>query len=273
MLEKAHCRVTKEPRTHDVLEGRFSPRMCRLMFRKSPTVAHKARVDGLMAELRVAGSGKAPPDEKRAILKRVDEELALIARAEEKKTGAQPSEQDRQGLRLDIEATDVHSGKRYWLDVTCVHPTCKSSINAELKSTMRNIEAFLQGKAEKDWPCLSGARAVKAEMDKRKLYSQLAVIGQKQAADKGSRHAPTFMPLVVTTLGELGIDMIKLEEIATSADAQRLLDAREIRERDDGRDTASLTAEYRTQFRTRSQIDVAKGVAQMIAGAGIPNRV
>jgi hypothetical protein len=275
MLKKAHCSVSKEPRTHDVLEGKYSPRECRLLFRKSPTIAHKAKVDELVAQLRRANSGLVSPDEKASILKKVDEEVAIMARIEKKKTGAEPSEEDRQGLRLDAAATDTYSGKRYWMDATSPHPTCKSCIDAELKSTMQNVEAFLQGKKEKDWPCLEGARAAKAEKDKRLLYTQLAMIGQKQAADSGRKHAPKFMPLVVTTLGELGTDMIRMQEIATSAYAQRLMQERETqgREREDGRTIASLTAEYRTEFRTRPQVDVAKGVARMLGDAGIPIRM
>jgi hypothetical protein len=36
-----------------------------------------------------------------------------MARIEKKKTGSEPSEEDRQGLRLDAAATDTYSGKRY----------------------------------------------------------------------------------------------------------------------------------------------------------------
>jgi hypothetical protein len=72
-------------------------------------------------------------------MEQVAEEMALLARVEHSKHrhGEDPSESDRQGLRLDSTVTDLATGKRYWLDVMCVHPTCKSYIAAESAATQR----------------------------------------------------------------------------------------------------------------------------------------
>jgi hypothetical protein len=98
-----------------------------------------------------------------------------------------------------------------------VHSTYKSYLKAELKATELNISAFQAGLPEKQWPQRAGARATKAEKDKRALYGQLVMVGRRQQL-KGSRKSmPVFAPLVVTTHGEMGLAMIEHQEWATAA--------------------------------------------------------
>ena len=37
------------------------------------------------------------------------------------------------GLRIDLQIEDPVSNQEIWVDVTCIHPTCKSRIKTELK--------------------------------------------------------------------------------------------------------------------------------------------
>ena len=45
----------------------------------------------------------------------------------------------RKGLRIDVQLRDTFTGREWWLDATCVHPTCASRLASELVSATARL--------------------------------------------------------------------------------------------------------------------------------------
>ena len=114
----------------------------------------------------------------------------------------------------------------------------------------QNIQAFLDGMPEKDWPHLEGARAARAEKDKRALYGQMAMVGRRQHLHGLRSQEPQFMPLVITTHGEMGLSMIAHQEWVTGVYRDKVVQEGLDHPREDGLSSEQLTAIFRTEFRT-----------------------
>jgi hypothetical protein len=269
MEKQAGLSVREEPSTHDLLLRKFTPLQCRLMFHKYPNKLHLKEVEALLVLMRAAGKPRVAPAEKKELLSKIDAGLRLM-QASMKGTCYELKEKDRQGLRVDIETVDRRSGTTRWSDVTSVHSMCKSYRRAEIARTELNIAAFSAGKAEEDWPHLEGSRAAKAEKDKRALYGQMAMVGRRQHLKGLRKKEPLFVPLVVTTHGEMGLAMIAHQEWVTGVYRDKVINEGLVHEREDGVSAVQLTATFRTAFRTGVQVAIAKGLAQMLAEAGQP---
>jgi hypothetical protein len=268
MERKAGLKVGEEPSTYELLLRKFTPLQCRLMFHKSPNKQHLEDVDALLGLMTEAEKPRVTPSEKKAIMNKIDDGLKVMQMMMAGKS-YEVKEGDRQGLRVDIDIFDVHTGATRWLDVTSVHTTCKSYLKAELKWAEANIQAFLEGKDEKHWPHLEGARAAKAEKDKRALYGQMAMEGRRQKIKGLRKEEPVFVPLVVTTHGEMGLAMVKHQEWVTGVYKAKVAQDGLDHPREDGVSPKQLTSVFRTEFRTSVQVAVAKGVAQMLSEAGM----
>jgi hypothetical protein len=267
--KKAGLSVKEEPSTHDLLLRLFTPLQCRLMFHKYPSKQHLKEVEELLVLMRAAGKPRIPPAEKKKLLSKIDADLRLMQSSMKGKC-YEVKEKDRQGLRVDSETFDQHSGATRWSDVTSVHSMCKSYRRAEIARTELNIKAFLDGIPEKDWPHLEGARAAKAEKDKRALYGQMAMVGRRQHLHGLRSQEPQFVPLVITTHGEMGLAMIAHQEWVTGVYRDKVVQEGLDHPREDGLSSEQLTASFRTEFRVGVQVAVAKGLAQMLAEAGQP---
>jgi hypothetical protein len=147
------------------------------------------------------------------------------------------------------------------MSCACTPPASPTSLQSRQP---RNADALRQGRPEKEWPCKVGARVVKAEKDKRALYSQLLMVGCKQAADSGDRHASVFMPpRHDQDAGD------RDERLRQQADGGE----RQLWAQDGWQEPAQLTVEFRTSFRTGVQMAMAKGLARMLGDTGIPMRL
>jgi hypothetical protein len=269
MCKKAGLRATEEPRTYDLLLRFFTPLQCRVLFHKSPNKQHVKATEALMVLMRQASDKNTKPSKREELVRRIDTEMQVL-QALMKGTSCEVKEDDRQGLRVDIEVVDRRTGATKWLDFTSVHSTCKSYLKAELRATELNIKAFQAGLPEKQWPQRAGARATKAEKDKRALYGQLVMVGRRQQLRGLRKSKPGFAPLVVTTHGEMGLAMIEHQEWATAAYRDKITRESYDNPREDGQSVKHLTAQYRTQYRTGVQVAVAKGEAKMLSEAGLP---
>ena len=93
---------------------------------------------------------------------------------------------------------------------------------------------------------------------KHDLYRPLVTIAAKQKQDGKRQARPTFLAAVVTTLGEYGQGMFKLQEFILKTYSRKLnMEG----DRADGRTAKELTAEFRTRFRNATQVAVARGLA------------
>jgi hypothetical protein len=174
------------------------------------------------------------------------------------------------GLRIDVQITDMHTQKEFWVDTTCIHPTCQTRIRSEMKHTQAKIhvrESLRLGE-ENVIPVNEIGCAVRDQtQDKYDTYAPLIDNAKKQANDGMRPSAPTFIAAVASTYGEFGIETTKLQEFLTSAYSRKL--ARE-GDRDDGFSIQVLTADFRNRFKNSINVAVAKGLGRMINTCGWP---
>ena len=98
-------------------------------------------------------------------------------------------------------------------------------------------------------------------------YEPARAFGAAQHARGLRSHTPKFFAFVVSSLGELGEDAIRVIEILTGAYRRKV--ERE-GERDDGETPQGLTSDFRNRFHTAIQMAVLKGNARMTAASGMP---
>ena len=103
---------------------------------------------------------------------------------------------------------------------------------------------------------------------KHNVYFPLITVARKQTYDGRRINEPKFLAGVVTTLGEIGLETIKIQEFLTWVYARnKSLEG----ERQDGKKLVTLTAEFRNDLRTKIVIGVAKGMGRMLNTAGLPS--
>jgi hypothetical protein len=103
---------------------------------------------------------------------------------------------------------------------------------------------------------------------KHDVYAPLMTVALKQVSDGRRGRKPIFLAATASTLGEMGRESVQLQEFLTSTYGRKL--ARE-GPREDGQDIKKLTAAFRTKFRTRVLVSVAKGLAMQIWSSGLPS--
>ena len=151
-------------------------------------------------------------------------------------------------------------------------PTCKSRIKTELKQIKEEMQANEDERRgmnnfgrEKKY---EGYAARAQTQLKHRVYGPLITIARKQLYDGRRSREPKFFAAVATTLGEIGLETIKVQEFITWVYARnKSLEG----ERDDGKKLVTLTAEFRNDLRTKIVIGVAKGMARMLNTAGLPS--
>ena len=178
------------------------------------------------------------------------------------------------GLRVDLRIVDSesHPKQEMIVDVTSIHPTCKTRIKAEWKKTLENMA---EGEKQEALPIRKRRHLVGAAVDhqtklKHEKYAPLMALLKKQQLDGKRDTHPIFIAGVCSTLGEFGPDLFQLQEWLTKVYARKLEREEDYKgPRLDGLSTATLTAEFRTGFKTSLQVAVAKGLARMLSEAGL----
>ena len=249
--QEAGAEANLEPATHLLLLNQFTPEQCRGLFPKKPTKQMQTEISDLLAQLRAAVSA----EDKARLSKEFEAKYAAcMAR----------NKHDSTGLRIDVQIIDHQTGQELWVDTTCVHPTCKSRLDAEHQDTMDRLAAR-QGAAAK--PCNSHA-AIAQTTKKRADHAPLLAIATKQHLDGRRAMKPTFLAAVGTTLGELGPEAIRLQEALTLMYKTRVeLEG----PRPDGQTAAVLSADFRSRFRFAMLCGIAQGQALMLTTAGLPS--
>ena len=128
------------------------------------------------------------------------------------------------GLRIDAAIENPITGETKWVDVSVMHTSAASYVQAELKSvgeklTASNISAtFELPDYLKATPSPS---LLKREVEKTFKYSRLITVAAKQAKDKKRLQCPTFNPFIVSDFGDLSPAAVELQEWLVAAYAKR----------------------------------------------------
>ena len=174
------------------------------------------------------------------------------------------------GLRIDAAIENPVTGETKWTDVSVMHTTAATYVDAELKSvgekvTASSIAATFQVPdylKVKPSPSL-----LKREAEKNFKYSRLITVAQKQTKEKKRLQCPTFNPFIVSDFGDLSPAAVELQEWLVAAYAKKC-------EREgarlDGCNKADMVRSFRQKFKLNVQLAVASGFGGMLLTAGQP---
>jgi hypothetical protein len=98
-------------------------------------------------------------------------------------------------------------------------------------------------------------------------YALLAALAERQTQDGLRTSAPMILPVAVSTHGEFCPGAVRLQEWLTEKYRARVLLEGD---RDDGQKPETLTTAFRQEFRSSLLVASCKGLADMLAAAGMP---
>ena len=258
--KEAGLNVTTEPDTHGLLLGEFSRADCRRIFPKYASKTYQEKFQAILNALEVISSPACtlPTEEKAAYVQTRIDALPLLKKHELK------------GLRIDAALENPYTGETKWTDVSVMHTSSPSYVEAELKAVGEQINAsniaasfevpdYLRVKPS---PSL-----LKREAEKNFKYSRLITVAKKQTKEKNRLQCPTFASFIVSDFGDLSPAALELQEWLVTAFAKKF-------ERDgpraDGCASADLIRAFRQNFKLNVQLAVASGFGSMMLTAGQP---
>ena len=163
------------------------------------------------------------------------------------------------GLRIDAAIENPVTGETKWTDVSIMHTSAATYIQAELKSvgekaTASNIAATFQ--LPDYLKATPSPSLLKREVEKNFKYSRLITVAQKQAKDKKRLQCPSFASFIVSDFGDLSPAAIELQEWIVAAYAKKC-----VREgaRPDGCNKVDMIRSFRQKFKLNVQLAVASG--------------
>ena len=243
-----------EPPTKKVLLSQYTDVECRSLFFKAGTKMQREERKAILNEMETLDSSSSDDKEERS--------------AELKVKLDQLKEDEKGGLRLDLQMNDRIANESLWIDCSCVHATCKSRIDKEFNRVNAWLAQQRDSKqpsdiAPKDRKIDPLATVAVEEQAKLKIqtYAPLLDIAHRQVRTGLRTKAPEFVPAICSTFGELGSGMIRVQEWLT-----RILCRSAVEE--DGMKVPELTARFRSNFRSSMLVAIAKGQAQMLLDAG-----
>ena len=245
---------TNEP-THETLLGTFTADACSKLFPEKTCEKTAERACHLIQEAFHIKS--LPHDQTRQRLQAAfDSKVATLPRAK--------------GARLDVmlKSDPSAAAPTLWLDVATVHPLAHSNKGRERARALRDIAEFTKDPAAAAPPHLRTQPSLSATVNYKKIkYRALLRAAALQSASRSKRaRAPVFVPLVVTTLGQVhGLHTVSA--IMTAAYLRKL---EILGPRSDGDQPATLAASYKRDLRQSLLAAAAKGFAQSLRAAGLP---
>jgi hypothetical protein len=257
---EAGLSVRVEPATYDLLLGEFSRADCRRIFPKAASKLYQEKFRAVLNALEVVSSPACTISaaEKAAYVQTRIDALPLLKPGELK------------GLRIDASIENPVTGETKWTDVSVMHTSAASYVQAELKSvgekaTASNLSAtFHVPDYMKAAPSPS---LLKKEVEKNFKYSRLIDVARKQTKDKKRLQCPSFNSFLVSDFGDLSPAAVELQEWLVTAFAKKC--ERE-GARSDGCKIADMVRSFRQKFKLNVQLAIASGFGAMLLSAGQP---
>ena len=125
----AGLNVRVEPDTYNLLLGELSKADCRRIFPKAASREYLDRFNAVLNALEVVSSPACLISDasKAAYVQARIGQLPILAKNELK------------GLRIDVALEDPTTGQTKWVDVSAMHTTCPSYVNAEMKAIGQSL--------------------------------------------------------------------------------------------------------------------------------------
>ena len=257
---EAGLNVRVEPDTYNLLLGEFSKADCRRIFPKYASNNYKEKFQAVLNALEVvsAPSCTISAEEKAAYVQARIDALPVLKKNEVK------------GLRIDAALENTLTGEVKWTDVSVMHTTAATYVEAEIKNVGQKVNVSNIASAYelpnylkvKPSPSL-----LKREAEKNLKYSRLITVAQKQTKEKKRLQCPTFASFIVSDFGDLSPAAIDLQEWLVTAFAKKC--ERE-GARADGCDIKTMIRSFRQRFKLNVQLAVASGLGGMLLTAGQP---
>jgi hypothetical protein len=249
--------VMNEPETHTLLLHEFTKAECRAIFPKRLPPAYAEAYHNLVqARLRVTNPAcTIPPGERAAYLQQFKDRLPVVHK------------EDMVGLRIDLSLKDASNGETKWLDVTSVNAAAESYLNEEhtyLTDRKQSLELLRESKLP-TLPTRPSPALVRREKLKVSKYARLVDLARKQYEEGTRESAPHFLPIAVSTTGDLGPETMTLTQwMAQRYRAKLSVDG----QRADGVTTRELMDDYKHRLMVGMMFAQAAGQGEMIAHAG-----
>jgi hypothetical protein len=250
----AKVRAEVEPQTCNLLRGQLTPEQCAILFPKRPTKAYRDEINALLRQYHQFALLPPGAERKRRQLQFSQGVVNLSRQA--------PGVEERKGLRIDVQLTDLSTDEELWVDVTSWCPLISGRLRKEVARTMERKLSDIKQVRERPSVTVELARTTKLDD-----YGLLVLLAQKQAVDGKRAHAPTFTPLTVTTQGEHGPGATLTREWLAKRFRQHL---DETAPRPDGSDTGVLVGRFRDDFNMMLRMAMIRRIGAMAAAAGLP---
>ena len=243
----------KNEPTHEALLGVFTSSACAKLFPDRTTQATSERACRLVEEsfrIRAMPFDQARQDRQAEL----DHTVASLPAAT--------------GLRLDVMLRQPPSSREppLWLDMATVHPLADSNMGRERARTQRAMAEFIRDPVSSASAGLRRQPSLQATVNFKKLkYASLVRAATLQANARREK-APVFVPLVVSTLGQVhGLQTVS--SILGSAYIRKL---ELLGPRSDGVEPDDLARDFKRNLRESVLVQTAKGFAQSLRMAGLP---
>jgi len=256
--QEAGCEVQMEPKTQNLLLGQYSGVECRALFPKRTSKAIAKRISDVKKELEAVNNLEPGPE-------RGTRQVAVrqVCRM-------MHNQYETKGLRIDVRLLDPHTLQERWVDTTCIHSTCKTRLQAEMKHSRLKIKSRNEARQDGQTDLLlhkPGAGVKNQTTAKHKTYAPLIAVARKQFEDKKRHVLPQFIAAVTSSMGEFGLELVKLQEWLCACYSRKLA---RLGPRDDGTKIATMSATFRNKFRYSIYAAVARGQARMLLSSGLP---
>jgi hypothetical protein len=258
---EAGLEANTEPPTASLLLDEFSDEECRLMFPKNANAATKqlaAEAGKLALEIKALTY-----DGQTSKAKFRSQELLQLRRRLSDKV---------QGRRIDVHMLNPTSHDSRWVDVSGIHPSCKTyrvaSCNFVKALDDAEIAASSHGVPNTMTKTCS-PRIASAAKAKHATYKLITTLADRQLELGQRSGAHDFIPAIHSHEGELSSAFFNLIEWLTT---QYALHTKSLG-LTHGYSTKFLTAVYRGRLKDAIFVAIANGFGAMLGAAGLPTPV
>jgi hypothetical protein len=267
MAEEAGCLTKMEPSTATLMG--LSELECKLKFPpKANAAREKLQQDVVNTDAMLLLAPSVSPTA-RSVLRQM--------RANYIRKLKDLAEEEGKGLRLDLDIQFPDEGRRVgtqiWGDVTVVHSSSstrkKDSLSFFKDEAAATITAA-QGGGANPYDAVPSPAVREATKGKQKKYAAMMQLAAKQTDEKQRVAVPLMFPLVLTHMGEIGPELIRLIEFFATLLKRRAAEGLVPQPVLLGRTPADFSARFRARCKDRLMAALVRGWGRQLRSVGFP---
>jgi hypothetical protein len=243
--------IEREPSPHTLCQGYLSREQSKKIFPKSVPAAYKNKAAEIVALL-----SQSPVDREK-----VDELLSTLPALDPDNSAS---------LRVDISIKNLTNNKKYLVDGTYIHTSCAAYRDAEFKDVVKRVNAEEESnKKNATNPLLWDASVTIASKAGVKFgkYDPLMQIIQHLEREGHLDEKHSFVPFVVSSLGELSVEAFRFVEELVSMYKVRISNCEQLAF---PLAPNQAVADFRYRFKLELMRVTAIGLASITCSAGKP---